>query len=125
MELDILTLLQDSFVVQKVEKPRLAGSGELVFQPDFPGFAGHFPGQPVLPAVLQMATVRVLAMAIAERRLTPIETGKLKFSGMILPLETVHLQVQMERDEHRWSTGFKFFRDGKPLARGTLIFVEE
>ena len=35
--------------------------GTFTFPPDFIAFAGHFPGQPILPAVVQLAAVRLLA----------------------------------------------------------------
>jgi len=35
-----------------------------VFAPDFVGFQGHFPGAPILPAIMQIMTIR---QAVAEQ----------------------------------------------------------
>lgn len=59
---------------------------------DFPGFTGHFPGNPVLPALLQTAMVRLLIEDILG---TPCFLGvrNAKFSLPIRPDAVVTVQV--------------------------------
>lgn len=48
------------------------------FTPLFPGFTGHFPGRPILPAILQILTAMTLLeeQAGAELELTRVENAK-------------------------------------------------
>jgi len=68
-------------------------TGTFTFAPDFPAFAGHFPGQPVLPAIVQLATVRLLASRYLEADLVPLRVDKVKFKNMIGPGEPVTVTI--------------------------------
>jgi 3-hydroxyacyl-[acyl-carrier-protein] dehydratase len=59
------------------------------FAPDFPGFDGHFPGAPILPAIVQIQAVVAVAsgMAGTPLRLAAVEAAK--FLSPIRPGEEV------------------------------------
>ncbi|MCG3147540.1 MAG: hypothetical protein PCFJNLEI_00980 [Verrucomicrobiae bacterium] len=68
---------------------------EFQFAPTEPFFAGHFPGQPILPGVFQLEMVRQLA----EQSLGPVvirAVRKAKFQRPIRPGETVRLQLKLD-----------------------------
>lgn len=56
-----------------------------VFGADFPGFAGHFPGRPILPAVLQLMTACLLVEAATGRRVQLSSIERAKFVNTIVP----------------------------------------
>jgi 3-hydroxyacyl-[acyl-carrier-protein] dehydratase len=60
-------------------------SQRYVFTPDFPVFSGHFPGQPILPAVLQIMMASLLVEAATGRRLQPASIERAKFVNPIGP----------------------------------------
>jgi len=55
------------------------------FGEDFAGFTGHFPGNPVLPAVAQLGAVVSLAQEAAGKRLRLAEIRSAKFLAPVLP----------------------------------------
>jgi 3-hydroxyacyl-[acyl-carrier-protein] dehydratase len=55
------------------------------FEADFPGFAGHFPGRPILPAVLQIMMATLLAEAATGQRLLATAIERAKFVLPIVP----------------------------------------
>lgn len=59
------------------------------FAPDFPGFAGHFPGYPVLPAVVQVLAAMVLVEAVRGRRQRLQQIDNAKFLIQLHPQEEI------------------------------------
>lgn len=56
-----------------------------VFGSDFPGFSGHFPGRPILPAVLQIMVANLLVEAATGQHLQPVAIQRAKFVNPIVP----------------------------------------
>jgi 3-hydroxyacyl-[acyl-carrier-protein] dehydratase len=56
-----------------------------VFGADFPGFTGHFPGRPILPAVLQLMTACLLVEAATGQRVRLAAIERAKFVNTIVP----------------------------------------
>ena len=97
---------------------------ELCCPADFPAFAGHFPGKPVLPAVIQLAVVRSLTSDLLGRALAPVRTGRLKFKGMVGPDNLIHVRIDVKKEGENWMSTFKLEQDGKTVSSGSLIFKE-
>jgi 3-hydroxyacyl-[acyl-carrier-protein] dehydratase len=98
-------------------------TAELCCPADFPAFAGHFPGQPVLPAVLQLLVVRMLAGDLLQMPLEPVATGKMKFKGMIGPGERVVIEVSLARLAELWQGVFKLRKAGTTVvSSGTVLY---
>lgn len=62
-----------------------------VFSPDFPGFSGHFPGRPILPAVLQIMAANQLVEAATGQRLLSAAIERAKFVQPIVPGAVVEI----------------------------------
>lgn len=105
-----------------LDRPALTATARLFCPPDFPGFAGHFPEQPVLPAVLQLLAVRLLAESLLETPLTPVAAERLKFKGMVGPDEAVNVRVSLRDQAGLLKGEFRLDREGAPIASGTLNF---
>ncbi|WP_136809469.1 hypothetical protein [Desulfosediminicola flagellatus] len=77
-----------------------------VFEETFSGFDGHFPGQPVLPGIIQLATVRFLAEHGLKQQLTPVSYNSTKFRGVIFPNEKLHVRITLKQHETTWKGAF-------------------
>jgi 3-hydroxyacyl-[acyl-carrier-protein] dehydratase len=62
-----------------------------VFSADFPGFSGHFPGRPILPAVLQIMAANQLVEAATGQRLLSAAIERAKFVQPIVPGAVVEI----------------------------------
>ena len=68
-----------------------------VFTADFPGFAGHFPGQPILPAVLQIMAATLLVEAAIGQVLLASGIERAKFVQTIVPGAIVEIDCRRAR----------------------------
>ncbi|MFV9646765.1 MAG: hypothetical protein ACNYWU_13155, partial [Desulfobacterales bacterium] len=90
----------------------------------FPGFDGHFPGQPVLPAIIQLAAVRYIAECGLEHPLTPNSYGRTKFRGIIQPDEEIEVTLALYVEEKQWVGKFTIRRFAKEVvANGVCTFI--
>ncbi len=99
-------------------------NGTFVFQPDFPCFQGHFPDQPILPGIIQMAAVRSLAIKALNRQLVPTATGRIKFRGFIQPKEQISINVNLKKSQMTWRAIFSISHENETVATGRIDFCE-
>ena len=87
-----------------IERARCAGpepgeSDNIRFQFCFdvaePFFAGHFPGQPILPGIFQLEMARACAEWTLERECVIREVTKAKFLRPIRPGELVEVNLKL------------------------------
>jgi len=99
-------------------------NGTFVFQPDFLCFQGHFPDQPILPGIIQMAAVRSLAIKALNRQLVPTATGRIKFRGFIQPKEQISITVNLKKHQMIWRGVFRISRGNETVTTGRIDFCE-
>lgn len=94
-----------------------------LFAPGFPGFSGHFPGDPILPAIVQMMTVVSFA---SERAGTPLKLAAVataKFLSPIRPDEEVLVRYRKVTEEGKTLHDAALTAAGRPAATFLLYLV--
>lgn len=105
--------------------------GVRVVKDDEPYFAGHFPGEPVMPGVLivealaQVGAAALLSMETNRGKLALFRgMDKFRFRGIVRPGDTLELEVELTamkgvagRGSARASVA------GKVVASGELVFA--
>jgi 3-hydroxyacyl-[acyl-carrier-protein] dehydratase len=104
------------------DRKRGTVSAEFRCPADFPPFAGHFPGQPVLPAVVQLVFVRILAADLLQTDLELVRTGRIKFKEMVRPDEIVNIHIALEEIDQQWHALFKLKKNDSVVASGTILY---
>jgi 3-hydroxymyristoyl/3-hydroxydecanoyl-(acyl carrier protein) dehydratase len=99
---------------------KLAGGYEIDLEvpEDLACFPGHFPAQPIVPGVVQLAWVVRLASERLGRALEPGVVEYLKFARRMLPRDRVTLALEPSSDGVRLS--FRISAHGALVARGLL-----
>ncbi len=85
-------------------------------------FSGHFPQQPIFPAVLQLTIVRLLCAEVTQKKLHNVSVGKTKFSGIIRPEEKVKVEIELSEDQNECNAKFKFFNDDRMASSGSVTY---
>lgn len=72
-----------------------ADSGEqgFCFAEDFIGFAGHFPGYPILPAILQTLMAQLVAEQVRGEQLEFLSLERAKFTRELRPGDPIRVKV--------------------------------
>lgn len=99
-------------------------SGRFMFAADFPAFEGHFPGQPVLPGVVQMAAVRGLLQRVLSQDLTIASCSRIKFRDAVVPGDDVMVEAQVDAEAGGYAVRFSLTRGDKPISAGRLLLKE-
>jgi len=113
------------YIAENGKEQGMGATAEFVFPSSFCGFGGHFPNQPILPAIVQLAMVRYLAERLLARPLLLKNIGRAKFMAMIQPDEMVvaKIDLQSREEQHDWCGQFTIERGDKELiATGSIDF---
>ncbi|MGZ8440767.1 MAG: 3-hydroxyacyl-ACP dehydratase FabZ family protein [Candidatus Deferrimicrobiaceae bacterium] len=95
------------------------------FSADFIGFSGHFPGDPILPAIAQIGTVVSLAEEHSGRPLRLAAVEFAKFLSPIRPRDEVRVRYQRRADAGRILYDATLSVDGKTAAAFLLDLADE
>jgi 3-hydroxyacyl-[acyl-carrier-protein] dehydratase len=106
--------------------PGERGSGVRTFAAEDPCFAGHFPGNPILPGVLTIEAFAqtALVVAVLDQTRGPVDASagrlakcrEIAFMKPILPGATVIFSIEIER-----RVGDFVFANGAALADGEAV----
>ena len=94
----------------------------LEISPGLGWFRGHFPGNPVLPGVLQLHWAVIVSMAYFGFDSVPAEIKRLKFKNVVIPPRVVELTISRS-GQHE--VRFVYSGLGLRHSEGRLIFEED
>ena len=92
---------------------------------------GHFPGNPIVPGVIQCEMMAqsacvLFADKMKEEGVLPVYTGldKVRFRGMIKPGDTIKIQVKLKKESHPlYALSGEISVDGKKCMSGEFSFA--
>ncbi len=80
--------------ITPAEIAALTGEQSFRFSSAFVGFSGHFPGYPILPAVLQVLAAQLVAEQIAGEPLQVVSLTRAKFIRQLRPDEKIDVSLE-------------------------------
>lgn len=90
-------------------------NSELVF------FKGHFPGNPILPGIVQLHWAIGISMSLFNFGGIPYEVKRLKFSNIVQPSCVLELRLEQKSET---GVQFQFTSLGRIHSMGSLVFKE-
>ncbi|MDN5864529.1 MAG: hypothetical protein L0I62_04850 [Gammaproteobacteria bacterium] len=97
----------------------------LSVSPELSWFAGHFPGQPVLPGVAQIGWAILFARQAFGLDADPSHIERVKFQQPIRPGDRVQLDLVQHDDEGRSRIDWCFRGPDRVFSRGRFEFFLE
>ncbi len=99
-----MMLIKEFYTLQNFSSGNNSIDAVLLLNPGHEVYKGHFPGQPVVPGVIQIQILRELAEKALEKKLFISEVTSAKYLNMIVPAhEPVLIEITLKPAE----TGFK------------------
>ena len=117
--------MQSSIAAAQLSGPQLQTDGRAVFEyrfaADDPVFAGHFPGNPILPGVFQLELTRMAAEAVLKCPLAVREVSKAKFRLPISPAETIRVELKLTEKDGAVQVRANFSVGTQPAGETILL----
>ena len=106
-------MLQNSFYTLAAPPETAPGRVQATIRlnPDHAIFAGHFPGQPVVPGVCMLQIIKELLEDATGRRVQLTQAGNVKFLTVLVPQAHEVVSVQLT---------FESYEDGILMAEATI-----
>jgi len=89
-------------------------SAQTMYPHAHPALPGHFPGRPIIPGVLLLASVEDV---LRDAGLRVVECTKVKFLAPVLPDQTVSIRINVEAHH---AVSFEIFSSGQVFVSGNL-----
>jgi 3-hydroxymyristoyl/3-hydroxydecanoyl-(acyl carrier protein) dehydratase len=89
---------------------------------DMSWFRGHFPGQPILPGVIQLHWAVIIARALFGFAGSPQEIKRLKFKKVVIPPRVLELSISKPVPDE---VQFEFFGPDVQHSQGRLVFADD
>ena len=91
-------------------------AGEFLFDKDFPGFHGHFPGYPLLPGIVMIGMSLAVCEAACTAPMMLAGLERAKFSKQVLPGDTVRVEVSIQKRDDGYNVRSQMTTAGIPTA---------
>lgn len=99
----------------------MVGVQRFCFDQNFMGFSGHFPGYPILPAVLQVLLAQLLAEKIVGSKLSVVSLTRAKFLQQLRPGDQIEVHLSCREKGDSWHCSSELQVAGQRAASFTLI----
>lgn len=84
-------------------------------------FKGHFPGNPILPGIVQLHWAVGISISLFKFEGTPHEVKRLKFSNIVQPASVLELRLDQKNEKE---VQFQFTSFACVHSMGSLVFRE-
>lgn len=98
---------------------------EFTFQPDFIGFEGHFPDDPILPGVIQLMLGSLTVEEATGKPLTVNTVSKAKFLKPVSPNETLLVRTNVSDTSNEITAAITIHSGERIASSYVLKFAQE
>ena len=96
---------------------------DISFPPDSPWFSGHFPGEPILPGIAQIALVEAAIQQVNGRQWRVGAVKRTRFKQIIEPNDLVDILIEPHQDSQD-TFSFQINTKGEVTASGIVVMTQ-
>ena len=111
--------------IKPVQKTERGWEKTYVFPSDFLGFQGHFPGNPILPAVIQLMMGRQAITERMGRECDIVKVTRAKYMKVITPGIPVTVILTIKEQEDACICKCILEIEGKPTSKFAMTLTEK
>lgn len=89
-------LKDDFYTIHSITRTDKTIDAEVTLPPSHPIYAGHFPGQPVVPGACMLQMLKEIISFALANKVQLVKAADIKFMRMINPLEDGMLHVNIQ-----------------------------
>lgn len=115
----------DNLKITEISTEARTATGEFCFQKDFPGFDGHFPGNPILPGVVMIAMSKAVSEAVCGAPLRLSGLAYAKFAKVVLPGDVIKVNVTVTGSGGAYTVRSQLSSGGKIAASFEYSAINE
>ncbi len=115
----------DNLKIAGVSVEAGTATGEFCFQKDFPGFDGHFPGNPILPGIVMVAMSKAVSEAVCGAPLLLSGLAFAKFTKLVLPGDAIKVTVSVKEAGGAYAVRAQLSSEGKTAATFDFSAIKE
>lgn len=115
----------DNLKIVDISKEAGTATGAFCFQNNFPGFNGHFPGNPILPGIVMVAMSKAVSEAVCGAPLLLSGLSYAKFTKLVLPGEAIKVAVTVGESGGVYTVRSQLTSAGKTAATFEYLAIRE
>jgi len=117
-------LKDDFYIINTIATSDKTIDAEIALQPLHPVYAGHFPGQPVVPGACMLQMLKEIIAGALPAAVQMVKATDIKFVRMVNPVEDSVLRVNIQ---YTSSTGLlnitaTIFKGDEACLKAKLVF---
>jgi 3-hydroxyacyl-[acyl-carrier-protein] dehydratase len=129
-----MSCIRDEIETSALDAAEISASGiersgnarrRFCFAPEFTGFSGHFPGMPILPAMLQTMMAQMLAEQVLPAGAALVGVKRAKFAQQLGPATTIEVELAWRYTLGQWICNATLRAQEQEASSMTLIFEEK
>ncbi|MGB5233014.1 MAG: hypothetical protein WBN83_15990 [Desulfoprunum sp.] len=107
--------------LEKIDKDAIVA--RVTVADNSPWFAGHFPGNPILPGIAQLHMVAGVVAFSRQESLYIHSLNRVKFKKLVRPGEPMQIHVATAGDDNRYS--FRITQDNQDVCSGMMSLADK
>ncbi len=96
-------------------------SQEFLLEESFSGFAGHFPGCPILPAIVQTLLGQLVAEQLCGEPRRLVSLSRAKFVRQVLPGKKIRVEIELKPRDEGLQVHTSLFQEDEKSSDFTLL----
>jgi 3-hydroxyacyl-[acyl-carrier-protein] dehydratase len=120
-----MKFLNNFYTIKHLSKDENTIQATILIDGSHDVYAGHFPGNPVTPGVVQLEVTKELLGEVFDKQIALVSMSNCKYLSVLNPIETPEVRIQMTyttTEEGHLKVNVTWFHDGGNVMKATGVY---